>query len=58
MKKIIKLYESLVEWVKRLEKEIEEEDRKTDGRFSSALIVFFSALALVFFVLAFVVFGR
>lgn len=57
MKKIIKLYESLVEWVKRLEKEIEEEDRKTDGRFSSALIVFFSVLALVFFVLAFVVFG-
>ena len=57
MKKIIKLYESLVEWVKRLEKEIEEEDRKTDGRFSSALIVFFGLLDILFFVLAFVVFG-
>lgn len=58
MKKLIKLYEGLVEWVKRLKKEIELEDRKTDGRFTSALIAFLCMLALGCFALAFLVFGR
>ena len=57
MKKIIKLYEGLVEWFKRLENEIRIEDIKTDGKFSSALIVLLCMLAICCFILAFLVFG-
>ena len=42
MKKIIKLYKGLVEKCKRLIKAIEIADRKTNGRFSSAMIVILS----------------
>lgn len=58
MKKIIKLYEGLVEWVKRLEKQINAEDIRTDGKFSSAIIVVCCLCALACFALAFLVFGR
>lgn len=58
MKKLIKLYRGLVEWYKRLRKEIIEEDIRTDGKFSSALIALLCLLAIVCFTLAFFVFGR
>ena len=57
MKKIIKLYEGLVEWFKRLENEIRIEDMKTDGKFSSAIIALLCLLAIGCFMLAFLVFG-
>ena len=58
MKKLIKLYEGLVELVKRLRKEIIEEDMRTEGKFSSALIALLCLLAIVCFTLVFFVFGR
>ena len=57
MKIIIKLYEGLVEWFKRLEREIAAEDVMTNGKFSSALIVICCLGAIVCFILAFMVFG-
>lgn len=56
MKKIIKLFRSLVDGYKRLKRKIEIEDMKTDGKFSSAIIAFLCLLALGCFILAFVVF--
>lgn len=47
MKKIIKLYEGLVEWFKRLEREIVAEDVKTDGKFSTFILILLVALLIM-----------
>ena len=56
IEKVIKLYEGIGEWFKKLENEIAKEDQRTNGRFSSALIATLCFLALVCFALAFLVF--
>ncbi len=58
MKKLIKLYKGLVEGYKRLRRLIIEEDIRTEGKFSSALIALLCLLALGCFTLAFLVLGR
>lgn len=58
MKKLIKLYRGLVEEYKRLKKIIIEEDIRTEGKFSSALIALLCLLALGCFALAFLVLGK
>ena len=58
MKKIIKLYEGLVEWFKRLERQVNIEDAKTNGKFSSAIIVLLCLVSLSCFALAFLVLGK
>lgn len=55
MKRIIKIYEGLTNGWKRLRREIIEEDIKTEGKFSSALIVILSLLAIGCFAVAFLV---
>ena len=56
IKKLYNLYEGIGNWFKDFENEILKEDQRTNGRFSSAIIVTLCFLLLVCFALLFLVF--